>query len=153
MHGGISGRSGGQRAKTLGRGFFADLPSTQRQRGLLPQRIGGLAPHCPLTSELPSALLRFEAVRFASLLKFSRKDPAGFIVRIFLGDAPQISAGLDRIGRSFIFCLRNHDRCRCSMPCGAAVLQGSFKVGPTPLMADSGIRHRNHRLIHAALPI
>lgn len=33
VHGEISGRSGGQRAKTLGRGFFADLPSTQRHRG------------------------------------------------------------------------------------------------------------------------
>lgn len=51
--------------------------------GGVPQRIGGLAAHCPLTSELSSALLRFEAVRFASLLKFSRKDPAGFIVRVF----------------------------------------------------------------------
>lgn len=46
--------------------------------------------------ELPSALLRFEAVRFASLLKFSRKDPAGFIVHISGGCTPNLCwTGLD----------------------------------------------------------
>jgi hypothetical protein len=81
---GFPGAPVGKGQKLWAEGFLLTCRLHSEIGGLLPQRIGGgLAAHCPLTSELTSALLRFEAVRFASLLKFSRKDPAGFIVRIF----------------------------------------------------------------------
>lgn len=87
------------------------------------QRMGGLSARFPSDRrELPSALLRFGAVRLASLLKFCRTDPAGFIVRIS-GDAPQISAELEDALILFYFFLFV---CRTIEPWPLSHLQGGL---------------------------